>query len=147
MKGDKNLFFLILSFVCFWLVLDQYYGKKLISKFVGGITGNLNSVGDSISNNLTDTAGNLVDKVTDGKYSESKKDADYYLKYYKDNNLIRQPQIDFLTPILSSENLTDEAFKQASSQVWEFKNWSENEKRVVNNILSQYQNSLRGGKK
>lgn len=39
MKGDKNLFFLIISFICFWLVLDQYYGKKLIGSFVGGITG------------------------------------------------------------------------------------------------------------
>lgn len=37
--NSKNLFFLIISFVCFWLVLDQYFGKKLIGDFVGGIGG------------------------------------------------------------------------------------------------------------
>lgn len=34
---DKGLFFLILSFVCFWLVLDQVFGNKLIEQFVGNI--------------------------------------------------------------------------------------------------------------
>lgn len=31
---DKGLFFFILSLLCFWVVLDEIYGHKLISQFV-----------------------------------------------------------------------------------------------------------------
>lgn len=31
---DKSLFFVVLSLGCFWLVLDEFYGKNLVSKFV-----------------------------------------------------------------------------------------------------------------
>lgn len=34
---DKGLFFLVLSFSCIWLVLDQVYGNKLITQFVENI--------------------------------------------------------------------------------------------------------------
>lgn len=31
---DKSMFLLLLSLVCFYIVLDELYGKKLISQFV-----------------------------------------------------------------------------------------------------------------
>lgn len=31
---DKGLFFLVLSLLCFWLVLDEFYGNGYISKFI-----------------------------------------------------------------------------------------------------------------
>ena len=31
---DKSLFYFVLSLVCFWLVLDEFFGKKLITKFI-----------------------------------------------------------------------------------------------------------------
>jgi len=31
---DNSLFFLVLSLSCFWLVLDEFYGNKYISKFI-----------------------------------------------------------------------------------------------------------------
>lgn len=34
---DKSLLFFIISLVCFWLVLDQIYGNKLVTQFVGNI--------------------------------------------------------------------------------------------------------------
>lgn len=37
---DNSLLFLILSFGCFWLVLDEVYGSKLITQFVAMILPN-----------------------------------------------------------------------------------------------------------
>lgn len=34
MGGDKSLFFLVLALALVWLVLDEFYGKGLISKFI-----------------------------------------------------------------------------------------------------------------
>lgn len=34
---DKGLFFLLLSIVCFYLVLDEIYGSKPISRFTVAI--------------------------------------------------------------------------------------------------------------
>ena len=34
---DKSIFFLLLSAVCFYIVLDEIYGTKLITKFVVAI--------------------------------------------------------------------------------------------------------------
>ena len=31
---DKGIFFLVISLGCFWLVLDEFYGKNLITKFI-----------------------------------------------------------------------------------------------------------------
>ena len=31
---DKGIFFLFLSLICFYIVLDEVYGSKAISKFV-----------------------------------------------------------------------------------------------------------------
>lgn len=34
---DKSIFFLIMSVICFYLVLDEVYGSKAISKFTVAI--------------------------------------------------------------------------------------------------------------
>lgn len=31
---DKSLFFLIMALICFWLVLDEFYGQNRISQFI-----------------------------------------------------------------------------------------------------------------
>ena len=31
---DKGLFLLVLSLLCFWLVLDEFYGKHYITNFI-----------------------------------------------------------------------------------------------------------------
>ena len=38
-SDGKSLFFLILSFVCIWLILDMFYGNKIIKKLVDSIFG------------------------------------------------------------------------------------------------------------
>lgn len=37
---DKSLLFFILSLVCFWLVLSEFYGDKKVTKFVTTIMPN-----------------------------------------------------------------------------------------------------------
>ena len=34
---DKSVFFLLLSLICFYLVLDEVYGSKAISRFTVAI--------------------------------------------------------------------------------------------------------------
>jgi len=34
---DKSVFFLLLSLICFYLVLDEVYGSKSISRFTTAI--------------------------------------------------------------------------------------------------------------
>lgn len=36
-SDGKSLFFLILSFTCIWLILDMFYGNKLIKQLVDSI--------------------------------------------------------------------------------------------------------------
>lgn len=48
---DKTFFFLILALSCFWLVLDEFYGKKLISKFITNIVPNAT---DNKTSNIDD---------------------------------------------------------------------------------------------
>ena len=36
-SDGKSLFFLILSFACIWLILDMFYGNKLIKQLVDSI--------------------------------------------------------------------------------------------------------------
>lgn len=69
---DKGLFFLILSFVCFWLVLDQVFGNKLIEQFVGNIlpsTSKSNS--SSLKQQSTDSYNvTNTENLKDGSYNE-----------------------------------------------------------------------------
>lgn len=41
-SDGKSLFFLILSFVCIWLILDMFYGNKIIKQLVDSIFGGTN---------------------------------------------------------------------------------------------------------
>lgn len=41
-SDGKSLFFLILSFVCIWLILDMFYGNKIIKQLVDSIFGETN---------------------------------------------------------------------------------------------------------
>lgn len=36
---DKSLFFLFLSFLMFWLILDEVYGNKIIGNFIDNMLG------------------------------------------------------------------------------------------------------------
>lgn len=31
---DRSLFFITLSLICIWLILDNYYGKKRLNTFI-----------------------------------------------------------------------------------------------------------------
>ena len=31
---DKSLFFLVLALICFWLVMNEFYGSRLITQFI-----------------------------------------------------------------------------------------------------------------
>lgn len=31
---DKGLFLFVLSLICFWVVLDEFFGKHLITNFI-----------------------------------------------------------------------------------------------------------------
>ena len=42
-SDGKSLFFLILSFVCIWLILDMFYGNKIIKQLVDSIFGDSGS--------------------------------------------------------------------------------------------------------
>lgn len=36
---DKSLFFLFLSFLMFWLILDEVYGNHIIGNFIDNMLG------------------------------------------------------------------------------------------------------------
>lgn len=43
----RQLFFMIVSLSCIWLILDEFYGNKRISAFISGIAGEAgSSLGD-----------------------------------------------------------------------------------------------------
>ena len=66
-SDGKSLFFLILSFVCIWLILDMFYGNKIIKQLVDSIFGETNdtqsqvtfdsSSSDVVQNNNSTLAG------------------------------------------------------------------------------------------
>mgnify|MGYP007112665600 CR=1 FL=1 len=35
--SDRSVFLMILSLACFWLVLDEFYGKHYVSNFIGAL--------------------------------------------------------------------------------------------------------------
>lgn len=37
MTENKSIFFLTLSFICIWLILDNIYGKKYIDRFLTAV--------------------------------------------------------------------------------------------------------------
>ena len=49
---DKSVFFLLLSLICFYLVLDEVYGSKAISRFTVAI---IPSAGEKSSEHESDS--------------------------------------------------------------------------------------------
>lgn len=48
-SDGKSLFFLILSFVCIWLILDMFYGNKIIKQLVDSIFGETNDTQSQVT--------------------------------------------------------------------------------------------------
>ena len=59
-SDGKSLFFLILSFTCIWLILDMFYGNKLIKQLVDSIFSDSGTGSDE--KNLNSSSGNEVGK-------------------------------------------------------------------------------------
>ena len=59
-SDGKSLFFLILSFTCIWLILDMFYGNKLIKQLVDSIFSDSRTGSDE--KNFNSISGNEVDK-------------------------------------------------------------------------------------
>ena len=55
-SDGKSLFFLILSFVCIWLILDMFYGNKIIKQLVDSIFGESDSSTPTTTDSCTSEA-------------------------------------------------------------------------------------------
>ena len=55
-SDGKSLFFLILSFVCIWLILDMFYGNKIIKQLVDSIFGESDSSTPTTTDSTTSEA-------------------------------------------------------------------------------------------
>ena len=55
-SDGKSLFFLILSFVCIWLILDMFYGNKIIKQLVDSIFGESDSITPTTTDSSTSEA-------------------------------------------------------------------------------------------
>ena len=59
-SDGKSLFFLIISFTCIWLILDMFYGNKLIKQLVDSIFSDSGTGSDE--KKFISSSGNEVDK-------------------------------------------------------------------------------------
>lgn len=70
-SDGKSLFFLILSFVCIWLILDMFYGNKIIKQLVDSIFGESDSstptTTDSSSSETVEKNNSTVAGATNNK--------------------------------------------------------------------------------
>ena len=70
-SDGKSLFFLILSFVCIWLILDMFYGNKIIKQLVDSIFGDSDSTTptttDSSSSEAVEKNNSTVAGATNNK--------------------------------------------------------------------------------
>lgn len=70
-SDGKSLFFLILSFVCIWLILDMFYGNKIIKQLVDSIFGESDSstptTTDSSSSSAVEKNNSTVAGATNNK--------------------------------------------------------------------------------
>lgn len=69
MNTDRGLLFLTLSLVCFWLVFDDFFGKKRLS---------------TLASYMTPQSGSLTDSIKEGWKKEDKKLTDQRSKARKD---------------------------------------------------------------
>lgn len=144
--NSKSLFFLIVSFGCFWLVLDEYYGQKYLSKLVDG----LGIGGSSLSNGIIDASESVSDKVSEslgGKtFEELTQNAQNFLdanEKYK--SLPKTLRTYILTGMGDS---APSAFGQKSmiSYIQNNKAWSDADKKTAENALQEWWNSLSSNK-
>lgn len=70
---DKSLLFLIISCGCFWLVLDQLYGKQLIAQFILAIIPGAKQKYGSVGEWLSGVTSNLIEDTPDEQKDELKK--------------------------------------------------------------------------
>ena len=71
-SDGKSLFFLILSFVCIWLILDMFYGNKIIKQLVDSIFGDSDvnqkqTTGDSSTSEAVEKNNSTVAGATNNK--------------------------------------------------------------------------------
>ena len=71
-SDGKSLFFLILSFVCIWLILDMFYGNKIIKQLVDSIfSGSDSSMGSDNSQVKADVSDSTKATSSNSKASSS----------------------------------------------------------------------------
>lgn len=133
--NSKSLFFLIVSFGCFWLVLDEYYGQKYLSKLVDGLGIGAISVGDSIANSATDTATDIVDKVTDGKASEATKDGKEFIEANKKYSALPKSLRQYMVQYMTDTNPTQEGRNHILDELFAHKNWTTSDKLTARGAL------------
>ena len=97
MRGDKNLFFLILSLCCFWLVLDQVVGNKNISNFVDKL-----GIGSVSTVQRNDNTGIPSYDDTTKKVNETNKEIN------EDNNILKYDETDNTYKKLLSKSQIDQ---------------------------------------
>ena len=85
-SDGKSLFFLILSFVCIWLILDMFYGNKIIKQLVDSIFGETNdtqphvtfdsSTSDAVERNNSTDAGATNNKSFPYQTGDEQRESD-----------------------------------------------------------------------
>ena len=65
-SDGKSLFFLILSFVCIWLILDMFYGNKIIKQLVDSIFSGSDSSSASDNSQVKDDVSDSTKATSSG---------------------------------------------------------------------------------
>lgn len=136
--NSKSLFFLIISFGCFWLVLDEYYGNKYLSKIVSGLGIGSISVGDSIVNKGTDTAKDIMDNITDGKTTDSLQSGSDFIESNNKYKNLPTSLKQYINQFMTDKAPTNEGKKHALNEMFAHNNWSESDKLTARGALVDY---------
>lgn len=133
--NSKSLFFLIVSFGCFWLVLDEYYGQKYLSKLIDGLGIGAINMGDSIANTGTDIATDIVDKATDGKASEAIKGGKKFIESNKKYSALPKSLRQYMVQYMTDTNPTQEGRNHILDELFAHKNWTTSDKLTARGAL------------
>lgn len=136
--NSKSLFFLIISFGCFWLVLDEYYGNKYLSKIVDGLGIGSITVGETVSNIANDTATDIADEITGGKTSETLKSGSEFIENNPKYKNLPNSLKTYINQFMTDKPLTDEGRKVALDEMFAHKNWTESDKLTARGALISY---------
>lgn len=64
--NDRGLAFFIFAFILVWLILDDFFGNKFVSRFANNIAGNADeAVKDAILENIP--GGEIIKRIDDAK--------------------------------------------------------------------------------